>query len=63
MATYTILPTGQRYWIMLISPDKAPLPIESFTDEDAAVRRLRALQKGRPSTEQQALITPPKASS
>ena len=45
MTTYTILPGAPGYWITEIADNGLRKRIERFATEDAAVRRLRALQQ------------------
>jgi transposase-like protein len=42
---YTVVPRAGKYWIVEIAKDGSRQTIEQFDTEDAAVRRLRALQK------------------
>jgi len=44
MTTYTITPRGRGYWIEAVAEDGSRQSIERFDTEDAAVRRLRALE-------------------
>ncbi len=45
MNTYAIVPAAPGYWIIEIAADGLRKRIERFTDEDAAVRRLRDLEQ------------------
>jgi hypothetical protein len=48
MGKFTIVPRGHVYWIEAIAEDGSRTPVERYETEDAAVRRLHALQ---PTTE------------
>jgi hypothetical protein len=58
VTTYTILPGAPGYWITKIADNGLRKRIERLDTEDAAVRRLRALQQAAQARERRD-ATPP----
>ena len=44
MVQFTIIPRGRGYWIEATGADGSRQTVERYDTEDAAIRRLRALQ-------------------